>query len=96
MLPEQSVAWELRKSWATLVDVRLTLQPGCLLRTIVGKVEAVAATGAFVVVDGWHIPCVFVDAIGKPTHTDRDAYAKEMRSERIRRALNPATEAMAA
>jgi hypothetical protein len=38
-------------------------------------------TGAFAVVDGWHVPIVDVLAVGKPTVEDREAYAAE--SERL-------------
>jgi hypothetical protein len=75
---EQSTAWELRKAWTSRQDVRLTLSPRCMLRTIVGRVSYVSVTGAFVVVDGWHIPCIDIDATGKPTIPDREGYEKTM------------------
>lgn len=72
---EQAVAWTLRKNWATGEDVRLTLGAHCILQTIVGKVSRVSASGAFAVVDGWHVPCDEVLGLGKPTIEDKDRYA---------------------
>lgn len=76
---EQATAWELRRSWWSRSDVRLTLTERCLIRTIVGKVSAVAVTGAFVTVDGWHIPTVEIRGVSRPTLGDRERYAREMR-----------------
>ena len=77
--PEAMLAWELRGVWAKAGEVRLTLAPGCHLPTIVGRVQQVAVTGAFVVVDGWHMPMDRVLAIGKPTVADRDEYEEGKR-----------------
>lgn len=73
--PEVAIAWELRGAWASGRPVRLTLSERCVLRTVIGRVERVAATGAFAVVDGWHVPLEDVMAVGKPTVQDRDEYA---------------------
>lgn len=85
--------WELRTAWAQRRDVRLTLTASCMIRTVVGTVDRVAATGAFVVVDGWHVPVSHIEAIGKPTFNDREAYQRKMRSAEVVRALNPEAEA---
>jgi hypothetical protein len=78
---EQATAWELRAAWGTSQAVRLTLTERAIIRTIVGTVSRVSVTGAFAVVDGWHVPIVDVLAVGKPTVEDREAYAAE--SERL-------------
>lgn len=78
---EQATAWELRAAWGVAQDVRLTLTERAIIRTIVGRVSRVSVTGAFAVVDGWHVPIVDVLAVGKPTREDREAYAAE--SERL-------------
>jgi hypothetical protein len=77
--PECETVWELRGIWARAGTVRLTLAEGCVLRTIVGRIDHVAVTGAFVVVDGWHIPLHVVLAVGKPTRQDRDEYRRALR-----------------
>jgi hypothetical protein len=78
---EQATAWELRAAWGIGQHVRLTLTERAMIRTIVGRVSRVSVTGAFAVVDGWHVPIVEVLAVGKPTVEDREAYAAE--SERL-------------
>jgi hypothetical protein len=78
-LHEQNTAWDLRAAWANNTRVRVTLGEACMLKTIVGKVSRVAVTGAFVVIDGWHI--------GKPTNEDSDAYAQALRQPHVQEAL---------
>lgn len=75
---EQSTAWELRGAWGSQQDVRLTLTKRCVPRTIVGRVTRVSVTGAFAIVDGFHVPCAEVRATGKPTIEDRDRYARHL------------------
>lgn len=77
-LDDQRVAWELREAWLARRQVRLTLSERCVIRTVVGTVKAVAVTGAFATVDGWHVPVTEVQGVGKPTIGDIDAYAHEM------------------
>jgi hypothetical protein len=72
------MAWELRGAWGSGQDVRLTLTKRCMLRTVVGRVSRVSTTGAFAIVDGWHIPCAEVRGTGKPTIEDRDRYARQL------------------
>lgn len=74
---EQTVAWQLRDAWMDRSKIRLTLTERCILRTIVGQVSKVSVTGAFAVVDGWHVPCVEVLGTGKPTIEDFDRYTEE-------------------
>lgn len=71
---EQSTAWDLRAAWGLGRDVRLTLTKRCMIATVVGRVTYVSVTGAFAVVDGWHIPCADVRGIGRPTIEDKDNY----------------------
>jgi hypothetical protein len=86
-LHEQNTAWDLRAAWANNTRVRVTLSEACMLKTIVGKVSRVAVTGAFVVIDGWHIPTDQVRGIGKPTNEDSDAYAQALRQPHVQEAL---------
>lgn len=53
---EQSIAWDLRGAWAARRPVELILSDRCLIPMIAGHIEQVAVTGAFVIVDGWHVP----------------------------------------
>lgn len=41
---------------------------------IVGIVSRVSVTGAFAIVDGWHVPTVEIRGVGKPTVRDREQY----------------------
>jgi hypothetical protein len=78
-LSEQNTAWDLRSAWGTRRSVRLTMTERCMVRTIVGRVTRVSVTGAFAVIDGWHVPCDEVLGIGKPTLEDHTAYQREVR-----------------
>lgn len=71
--PEAATAFELRTAWAKAKPVVLTLSDRCIVDRIEGKVEHVAVTGAFVLIDGWHVPIVDVLAIHRPHHTQRRA-----------------------
>lgn len=71
--PEQSIAWELRGAWAGHRPVVLTLSARCLVERVEGLIERVAVTGAFVVIDGWHIPTVDVLGVHRPHHSQREA-----------------------
>lgn len=75
---ETRLAWQLREAWLARKQVRVTLTERCVIRTIVGTVKAVAVTGAFATIDGWHIPISEVMGVGKPTINDVDHYADEM------------------
>lgn len=70
---ESAIAWELRSAWAVHRRVVLTLSPRCVIDRVEGLVEQVAVTGAFVVLDGWHIPTIDVLAVHRPHHTMREA-----------------------
>lgn len=78
-LSEQNTAWDLRSAWGTRHSVRLTMSDRCMIRTIVGRVTRVSVTGAFAIIDGWHIPCDEVQGIGKPTLEDHALYQREVR-----------------
>jgi hypothetical protein len=78
ILDEQAVAWDLRAAWINRRAVRLTLAEHCVLTMIVGKVSTVSVTGAFAIVDGWHIPVEAIRGIGKPLIQDTEAYAHAM------------------
>jgi hypothetical protein len=83
VLDEQRTAAELRDYWLTRRQVRLTLDEHCIIATVVGRVSAVAVTGAFCTVDGWHVPTVNIRGVGKPTLVDLDAYAQAMHDLRL-------------
>ena len=63
--PVSSVAWELRSSWASGRRVALTLDGD--ERRVEGHVRSVAATGAFAVVAGLHVPLESVLAVHWPS-----------------------------
>jgi hypothetical protein len=64
--PADRIVWELRGAWARARVVRLTLAERCMVERVIGRVERIAVTGAFVVVDGWHIPADDILAVGFP------------------------------
>lgn len=57
-LSEREAAGQLRRSFGDEVGVKTTSG-----LTVEGRVESVAATDAFAVVDGWHIPLATVVGI---------------------------------
>ena len=63
---EQTVAWELRGYWAKRQRVVVTLSKRCIVDRVDGYVDHVSVTGAFAVIDGWHVPCVDVLGIATP------------------------------
>jgi hypothetical protein len=78
VLDEQRTATAIRDAWLARQKVRLTLSERCMVRTIVGRPTHVAVTGAFVTIDGWHVPTVEIKGVGKPTVGDVEAYAHAM------------------
>jgi hypothetical protein len=64
--PEQAVAWQLCGHWITGKRVVLTLTERCMVRRLEGKVSYVAVTGAFAVIDGWHVPTQDVLGVATP------------------------------
>jgi hypothetical protein len=73
--PEAALAWELRARWADQRPVVLTLTERCVVRRIEGRVERVAVTGAFVVLEGWHVPLAEVLSVRSPHHAQRSEAA---------------------
>jgi hypothetical protein len=65
--PASSLLWELRAAWATGRRVSLSLDERCIVHRVEGWVEQVAATGAFVVVNGWHVPTDAILAVHNPS-----------------------------
>lgn len=63
---EREVAWELRARWAERSPVVLTLSERCMIRRVEGRLSQVEATGAFVVLDGWHIPVADILGVARP------------------------------
>lgn len=64
--PESATARELRDAWVARRVVVLSLSDRCEPRRLEGLVRSVAVTGAFVVVDGWHVPMADVLAVHRP------------------------------
>lgn len=77
---EQRLVWEARKLWAKRGDVRVTIDRTAIVSPIVGTIERVSVTGAFIVVDGWHVPMYAVKAFGKPTYGDREDYLERVKA----------------
>ena len=63
---ESEVAWELRGHWAARRPVVVTLTSRCIVDRVEGLVEKVAVTGAFAVIDGWHVPVADILAVHRP------------------------------
>ena len=73
--PAASIVWDLRKWWAARdVDVCLTLEPRCMVTTVIGRVTKVSVTGAFVEVDGWHIPTDVILRVERALVEQAEAY----------------------
>jgi hypothetical protein len=63
---EQDVAWDVRGRWAAHKRVVLTLSDRCMVQRVEGVIEYVAVTGAYCIVDGWHIPMIDVVGVAAP------------------------------
>ena len=66
--------WDLRGYWGKGTVVIATLDDRCLLGTVVGRVQRVAVTGAFAVIDGWHLPMDHVLRVDRATIEQMDEY----------------------
>jgi hypothetical protein len=71
---EVKLAWELRGYWVKHTPVVVTLDEKCVITTVVGVVSQVSVTGAFAIVDGWHLPLDRVLRIARATVEDKAAY----------------------
>jgi hypothetical protein len=71
---EQQVAWELRGHWISQRRIVLTLTERCMVRRVEGRVSYVSVTGAFAVIDGWHVPCAEILGVARP-HFTQEAVA---------------------
>jgi hypothetical protein len=65
--PTSAVSWELRGAWAARKRVSLSLDERCTPRRLEGKVQRVATTGAFAVVEGFHVPMDAILAVHNPS-----------------------------
>ena len=68
---EQTTAWELRGAWIESKPVVLTLTERCMIRRLEGLIEYVSVTGAYVMIDGWHVPTVDILGVLKPHHSQQ-------------------------
>lgn len=64
--PLRAVAWELRAAWAAGRRVSVTLER-CDVERVEGHVQRVAATDAYIVITGRHIPLERVLAVHLPS-----------------------------
>jgi hypothetical protein len=72
-----SISWELRTRWALRKQTVLSLTDRCTdpedrlepMRRIEGRINHVATTGAFVVIDHTHVPLEDVLAVHEPHFT---------------------------
>jgi hypothetical protein len=64
--PLSSIAWELRSAWALGRRISVTIEAGDDGR-LEGTVRAVAATGAFALIAGQHVPLERVLAVHRPS-----------------------------
>lgn len=65
--PVSALVWELRAAWASGRRVALSLDPRCKPERIEGWIDRVAASGAFVIAAGWHVPTERILAIHHPS-----------------------------
>jgi hypothetical protein len=65
--PEESVSWELRGAWSARKRVALSLDGRCHPRRLEGLVQRVAATGAFVEIEDFHVPVDAILAVHSPS-----------------------------
>lgn len=75
--PEQAIIWELRGAWARHKPVRLVLTDRCLVKVVMGQIRRIAVTGAFVEIDGWHVPAGDILTVGFPLLEELEAYRQE-------------------
>ena len=62
--PPEAIRWELRAAWASGKRVALTVENA---PRVEGHVEAVATSGAFVIVAGCHVPADLILAVHYPS-----------------------------
>lgn len=67
---EQAIAWELRGYWMARRSVACRLSDRCLTDRVSGRVSYVSVTGAFAVIDGWHIPCADILSVHRPHYAE--------------------------
>jgi hypothetical protein len=87
--PIDAMAWELRYAWAVGKRVSLSLASGLRIE---GHVTTVAATSAFVVVSGCHVPLAQVLAVHNPSRLGDSSVGDEPWNGRARRPRPPQKE----
>jgi hypothetical protein len=65
--PIPAVAWDLRTAWATGRRVALTLNEHATTSRLEGHVQSVAATDAYAVLGGLHVPLTAILAVHRPS-----------------------------
>ena len=68
---EAALAWELRGAWAARKRVVVVLTDRCMVQRVEGFVQRVAVTGAFAIIDGWHVPMSEVLTVRSPHHLQK-------------------------
>lgn len=71
---QAAFVWDLRGYWGQGTVVTATLDNRCLLPNVVGRVTRVSVTGAFAVIDGWHLPMDHVLRVERATVEQKDQY----------------------
>lgn len=80
---EGAMAWDFRAAWVKGYPVIAVLDDRCMVERVVGRVSYVAVTGAFAMVDGWHLPIANVLKVDRATIAQRDEYAAEKRAQAL-------------
>jgi hypothetical protein len=70
---EQSMARGLRQQGVSRRPVVLSLTERCEPRRIEGRVTYVAVTGAYAIIDGWHVPVVDILGVVSPHFSQKAA-----------------------
>lgn len=65
--PTSEIGWELRGSWAAGKRVAVSLDERCRPRRLEGKIQRVAPSGAFAVIEGFHVPMDAILAVHNPS-----------------------------
>lgn len=65
--PTSAITWDLRGAWAKRKRVALSLDERCTPRRLEGTIQRIATTGAFVVIEGFHVPTDAILAVHNPS-----------------------------
>jgi hypothetical protein len=80
----ESYARPLRDAWLTRRTMCVALAERCEIPFVVGRVSAVAVTGSWATVDGWHVPLDQVRDVHPAAPAEVAGYAQYMHQLRER------------